>query len=680
MRPSDIGLLASVGAPAVSPDGTQVAYPVTRTDLDANKYRTAIWVAATDGGSPPRQMTSGEHGDDEPAWSPDGRWLAFTSSRKEDKGGTRSTLHLLPVDGPGETVTLADRDESIADLRWSPDGARLAFTSRVRAERLAEDDEAAQPPRHITRLFSRLDSVGWTIDRPNQVFVVPVDGSSAAVQITTAERDHGDPDWRPDGLALVCSAQADGADLTARTDLFLVGLQEDGLCAAGEPERLTPDEEVSYGAPAWSPDGSRIACLTEHATVWPGQPQIEVLDVATGEHHEVARSLDRSCFPFPGRRRPVWDGDSLLFSIEDRGAVHVYRVPADATAPPARVIGGERWVTGFDLAGGTLVASVSTMTEVPDVYVAAGGLAAGGSGEAELRRLSTVGASVHRRVPPIAAEHFVVDSPAGDGDLDAWLIRPGAAGASGRSGGTKVPVLLNIHGGPMTQYGHRFFDEFQVYAGAGYAVLFCNIHGSSGDTEARLRSIRSPKAAEEPGSGWGGVDYEDLMAVVDAALERFDFLDADRMGVMGGSYGGYMTSWIVGHTDRFAAACSERAVNNMLTLETSSDVAGWFRFEIGPSHLDDPEEYLRQSPITYVRDITTPVLILHSEQDLRCPIEQADQLYVALRLLGREVDYYRFPAESHELTRSGSPKHRVQRFEILLDWFGRHLQGAPAST
>jgi dipeptidyl aminopeptidase/acylaminoacyl peptidase len=237
----------------------------------------------------------------------------------------------------------------------------------------------------------------------------------------------------------------------------------------------------------------------------------------------------------------------------------------------------------------------------------------------------------------------------------------------------RVPMLLSVHGGPMSQYALHWFDEFQLWASAGFAVVYSNPRGSTGSTHDWARAIRSPLAEVHPGSGWGGVDYDDVMSVLDAALERFPAIDVERVGILGGSYGGYMTSWAIGHTDRFAAACSERAVNNVLTLETSSDASGFFRFVTGVSHLDHPEEYLRMSPITHVKDITTPVLILHSENDLRCNIEQADQLFVALRMLGREQEYHRFPAESHELSRSGSPRHRVQRAEIIIDFFQRKL-------
>jgi dipeptidyl aminopeptidase/acylaminoacyl peptidase len=242
---------------------------------------------------------------------------------------------------------------------------------------------------------------------------------------------------------------------------------------------------------------------------------------------------------------------------------------------------------------------------------------------------------------------------------------------AGARSGIRYPLLLNVHGGPFTQYGNGFFDEFQVEAGGGYAVVYCNPRGSSGYSEEWGRAIRGPGAA---GPGWGSVDYDDCLAVVDEALRRFDFIDPERLGVIGGSYGGYMTSWIVSHTDRFKAAVSERAVNSFVSMWGSSD-AGWdMKGYFGSFLYEDVATYLKISPLTYAEHIRTPLLILHSENDLRCPIEQGEQLFVTLRLLKRPVEMVRFPVESHELTRSGSPLHRVQRFALVLEWFDRYLK------
>ncbi|WP_345607729.1 S9 family peptidase [Pseudonocardia adelaidensis] len=388
-----------------------------------------------------------------------------------------------------------------------------------------------------------------------------------------------------------------------------------------------------------------------------------VLDAQTGDERVLTAALDRQCV-----RAPLWQGEHVLFSLEDGGDVEVWRVRADGDATPEPLVDGTRVVTGFDAAGGTLAFVATTPTELPELYVR--------DAQGAERRLTSLGRAFHDAVPAAWPEHFTVPSPAGDGEVDAWLVRPAEAPE-----GERLPVLLSVHGGPMSQYGNSWFDEFQLWTGAGYAVVYCNPHGSTGRTEAWARGIRPPEAAEVPGTGWGGIDADDVLAVLDAALAREPALHPDRVGVLGGSYGGYMTSWLVGHTDRFAAACSERACNNLESEEWSSDSAGYFRFEFGLTHLDRPDVYRRMSPISYVRDIDTPLLILHAEDDLRCHVEQADQLFVALRMLGKPVEYWRFPAESHEMSRSGSPRHRVQRAEIILDWFGRHLGGRrPAFT
>ena len=236
--------------------------------------------------------------------------------------------------------------------------------------------------------------------------------------------------------------------------------------------------------------------------------------------------------------------------------------------------------------------------------------------------------------------------------------------SAGFEPGGIYPTLVNVHGGPFSQYGWTFLDEFQVEAGAGFAVIYCNPRGSSGREDAFARAILG--APGEP-------DSADILATVDAAVARYPFIDPTRLGLIGGSYGGYLTSWIVGHDQRFAAACSERALNNRYSKEGTSDIWSGFTY-LRKRQWEDPDLYRRYSPISYVQNIQTPVLILHSEEDYRCPIEQGEQLFVALKQLRREVLFVRFPGENHDLSRNGKPSHRVQRFEHILAWFQRHLQ------
>jgi dipeptidyl aminopeptidase/acylaminoacyl peptidase len=339
--------------------------------------------------------------------------------------------------------------------------------------------------------------------------------------------------------------------------------------------------------------------------------------------------------------------------------VHVFRIAADSGTDPQLVVGGERCVTSFDAANGTVAFAATTVDRPSEIFVLRDG---------EERRLSFVTDGFVAHIGARPAVRFTATSTGGV-DVDAWVLTP-----PGYDPSRRYPALLNVHGGPHTQYGNRFLDEAQIQASAGYVVLLSNPRGSSGREESWGRAINGPKDTYGPGTGWGSVDYDDLMAVVDEALRRFPFIDPDRVGVLGGSYGGYMTSWIVTHTNRFKAACSERAVNDMMIEESAADIASAFRFTMGGTWFDDPEEYRRVSPITYVKDIETPMLLVHSEDDLRCPMAGAEQMFVALRLLGKEVEFYRFPAEGHELSRSGSPVHRVQRAELLVEFFAKHLQ------
>jgi dipeptidyl aminopeptidase/acylaminoacyl peptidase len=517
----------------------------------------------------------------------------------------------------------------------------------VRDAAYEEEDDAKREPRRFRRIQHKLDTVGWIGDRRRHLFVVPADGSGPAQQITDGDFEDAAPSWSPDGRRLLfAAARHEDWDVEPYNDVYVV--DADG----GAPERLTGGDST-HEAPVWSPDGRLIACRWYRGGWdYPQHQRIAVLDPATGERRILTEALDRNCGPHPAIREPIWDGDAIVFAIEDGGNTHVYRVAADGSAEPERVVGGELAVSGYDVRDGRVVHTAATPAAPADLF----------EGE---RRLTAFGHAFAESHPLIEAERFSAPSSGGV-EVDAWIVRPANLEA-----GRRYPVLLVIHGGPFTQYGGEFFDEVQVYARAGYAVVFSNPRGSSGYSEAWGRAVCGPVAE---GPGWGTVDYEDVIAVLDEALRRFDFCDPERLGVMGGSYGGYMTSWIVGHTDRFSAAISERALNNMLSEFGSSDI-GWFmKGYTGVFPFEDPEPYLRHSPTTYATQITTPLLILHSEQDLRCNIEQAENLFAILRLLKRDVELVRFPGESHELTRSGSPRHRVRRFEIVLDWLARYLQ------
>jgi dipeptidyl aminopeptidase/acylaminoacyl peptidase len=646
MQPNDVYELVNAGDPRISPDGTRVAYTVTEVDSEANDYRGAIWVVPLDGSSEPRRFTSGERRDSAPRWSPDGKWLAFASNRGGDEK-TPSNLYVIPAEG-GEARKLTDLKESVETIAWSPDSTRIAYTTRVRDEAYHEEDEKKRAPRRFTRVFHKLDSVGFTGDRRKHVFVVSIDDGESR-QVTRGDFEHDNPAWSPDGKQLLFDGMRDEKwDTQLINRLYLV--DADG----GEPKALTGDEG-SYERPSFSLDGSRIAYrMTVEDGTYPHHTQLGVMSADGSGGTLLTTSLDRQCGPYPDHREPLWDGGRLLFSIEDGGNIHLYTVPDDGSAEPELLVGGEQTISGYDVLDGKLVYLASTHRTMREIYVGTEG-----------KPLTDVGRSFTEGRELCEPERFTAVSPDGY-EVDAWVLRP-----PGFDQGKRYPAILTIHGGPFTQYGTGFFDEFQVMAAGGYVVLFSNPRGGSGYSEAHGRAIRGPLNGAGP--GWGSVDYDDVMAVVDTALESFDFIDQDRLGVIGGSYGGYMTSWIIGHTKRFKAAISERAVNNLVSMFGSSDLFWVFERQFGGPLWENVDAYLEKSPSTYAQDMETPVLVLHSEQDLRCNIEQGEHLFTLLRLLGKDVELLRFPAESHELTRAGSPIHRVTRFETVLEWFGRYL-------
>ncbi len=633
---------STVSNPVLSPDGTRVASVVRTTDLDENTAISRIWLDDA-------PLTAGPK-DSGPVWSPDGRSLAFVSRRGEKSSD--ATLHVLPIEGPGEVRQICAMPDGIGDVAWSPDGSRLAFTSRTREARYDAKDVSWQAPRKIERFFSRLNGEDWVFDRPQHVYVVAADGTSLPENLTPGPFQHGGLSWLADSSGLVTSAQRhDTWDLDLAEDLYLVPLE-------GEITALTQQTGM-YGSPAVSPDGRHIAFIgIDDPTLFPQNSRVGVMNRDGSERRWISTGLDRTFMCLMCPQPPIWlDDSTLLAAAEDRGDTHLYELTVDGVDPVAKTSGPSS-LTGFSAADGVLARTVTTVDRSPELWV--------DRADGETRQLT------HLSREWRSWEKFTVPCADGSDEIDAWIMWP-----DGVEDGGSFPVLLNVHGGPFTQYGESFFDEAQMQAAAGFVVIMSNPRGGSGRHTEWGQSINGPKHTKVPGTGWGSVDLDDVVSVLDAALERHSFCDRDRVGMLGGSYGGYMATLLAArHGERFKAICSERAVNNLLTEEWSSDIASAFRTEHGVDPVEDPAEYLRMSPSEMARDIHVPMLLIHSEEDWRCPINQAEELWVTLKMLGRDVTFYRFPGENHELSRNGSPVHRQMRAEIILDFFAEHLMAS----
>jgi dipeptidyl aminopeptidase/acylaminoacyl peptidase len=646
MEPTDITALRVPGRPTLAPDARAAVVSVTHPDLEADDYAAHLWLVATDGAAPPRRLTHGWR-DTEPAWSPDGRWLAFVRAERSDGGDGapkvgKPQVWVMPVDG-GEPRRLTDHPLGAGSPVWSPDSSRLAHTARVpEAGRYGTDPAVtpdAEPPRRITTMRYRSDGLGYTRDRPQHVWWVDLDGGEP-VLVTGGDADHAGADWSPDGewLTFVAGRHAtagddlrvdvwvcrpDGTDLRALTD---------GGLSAGQP-RFTPDGQAVCFVATPLGAGDRAAAV-RNTGVWS-------VPAAGGAPRQLT-DQERHTLANPGGTLDV-SADGVLFMNEHEGSVQLLRIPFDGGNPEV-LVDGERQVLGAAAAGATVVVSVGDPHQPGEVAVLDG---------PTVRMLTTFHDGFAERVSlrPMTA----ITGTAADGyPVPGWVVRPAGDGPH--------PVLLMIHGGPFTQYGWRVFDEAQVYAGAGYAVVMGNPRGSSGYGEAHGRAVVG---------NVGEASAADLLALLDAALDGDASLDRERVGVLGGSHGGFMTTWLAAHHGkRFRAAISERAVNSIDSFTGSSDI-GWFFADdlYGP----DLNRQVAQSPLSHAERIDIPMLIIHSEQDWRCPVEQAQRLFVTLKRRGTPVEMLLFPGEGHELSRSGRPRHRVARFEAILDWWSRHL-------
>ncbi len=668
----DLCALHFVGDPQVSPAGRHVAFVVTTIDEEQDDYRSRIWLVATDGGSAPRPLTAGEKADTAPRWSPDGQQLAFLSTR-----GGKPQLYLLPLAG-GEALPLTDRADGAGEAVWSPDGRQLAFAALVRAAAPATAAEGkcaeAGEPLRITSLKYKFDGRNFiqgkpTIEGRRHLFTLTLPGDLAAGiaaprQRTTGDWDDDQPAWSPDGqtLAFVSYREPD-TDRVFRADLWTVS-------AAGEdaPRKLTASDGGASG-PAWSPDGATIAYF---ATLDADRPyptsRVFTIPADGGVPRSLAPELDRDAngvamtdLTLPGGGgRPVWDaaGEQLLFLVADGGDQGVYRVPATGGAATP-LLTGERTIASLALGAGVdspLVFNATAGAHPAELFI----VAADGSGERQLTDLN--GPFLARKAvsPPERLRFKGGD----EHEIDGWLIPP-----TDPTPGERYPLILMIHGGPHTQYCSAFMHEFQFLAAQGYGVVYANPHGSTG---------RGAAFAKELTACWGEKDLPDLLAAVDHVLARGE-ADPERLGVGGGSYGGFMTNWILGHSDRFKAAVTMRSISNLLNFWGTSDIFHIANIPEFGIPWEEPERYLKFSPIMYAANFVTPTLILHQEEDHRCPVEQGEQLFTALSLREVPTRFVRFPAESHGMSRNGKPGHRFQRLEELRAWYARFLQPGSAA-
>ena len=631
MRPTDLSLLRDVGDPVLQPGGDLVAYVVGWLDLEEDRDRARIHVHHLASGTD-RPFTSGDD-DRMPRWSPDGTRLAFLRRQGEQEPAQLAVLDLAG----GEAVTLTDLPLGVRQFAWTPDGDRVVVAGTEWRPGWADrdDDERARQPRRITELRYRGDDRGWLHDRVTRLWVVDPAGEEETRALTPA--DHSVQLLTvTDTAAVFTSPRHDERETDPAVPLWqvpLAGGAGPSLLAAGG----------SWDAAAVAADGDLLLVGHADAWDWPAPPSLHRL-TGRGEPTDVVPDLDRDV---TGRPRVAHDGRAFV-TVEDRGAVHLVAVSDDGGTQV--VVGGARSVTGFDVDGDRVVYTATHPTDPGELWVLEDG---------EARVLTAHNERLRSELLPV--EHFTFER---DGvEIDAWAVLPAA------EHGDAVPLLVNVHGGPTAQYGHAFFDEFQVEAGAGYAVVGCNPRGSSG------RGVAWAGAVVGAWTDEGSVDVLDLEAVADAAIERFDRIDPDRLGLMGGSYGGYATARILARTDRYAAAIVERGLLTWPSFGGTSDIGMYFdQMFLGCSLPDAAGDQWQASPVRTADRITTPTLVLHSLEDHRCPPEQALQFFSMLRRHGVPSELVLFPDEGHELSRSGSPRHRVERFEIVLDWHDRHLR------
>jgi dipeptidyl aminopeptidase/acylaminoacyl peptidase len=659
MRAHDIEKLISVGRPAIASDGSFALFATSRPDLEANRPVGQLWRIDLPDGAP-RRLTRGT-ADSGPRLSPDDATVAFV------RGDAKRRPQVWVVDANGgEPVQVTDAPLGVEGFAWSPDSRAIAFVARMpepgRYGSVEGLDASAEAPRRITGIRWHANGLGYVADRPAHVFLIAAPATDAEPFYDPAPAVLGDGESKPARQVVAAEARpltegpmshsgvvfsADGSEVltvvdeieTTRRDLRsrVVAIAVDG---SGQRELLGRAVGLSLSALEVADDGTVV--LLAHETgdegvdfVAPGVG-LWVLDGDAPRRLTDAETIDLGEV---GSHITVV-GDDFLVQDRTRGRVRLLRVSRSGAL--TELLGGDVEVSGHAAGGGRIVAALAREDSYGELVAVEDGAArtltafgagAAASGIVRPRELTVAGRDGY----PV---HGWVATPEGDGPF---------------------PTILQIHGGPYAAYGIHLFDETQVLVDAGYAVVYCNPRGSAGYGREHGRSIRR---------AMGTVDFADVMDFLDGAIAADDRLDGERVGIMGGSYGGYLTAWVIAHEHRFAGAIVERGFLDPTSFQGTSDIGTFFGDEYVGVSAEDIE---RQSPMAVVGQVTTPTLVIHSELDFRCPLEQATRYYSALKRQGTDAELLIFPGEDHELTRSGQPRHRVERFDAVIDWWHRML-------
>lgn len=651
MLVDDVLALHILSAPQLSPDGSQIAFAAQQSDAGKNATSSAIWLVNARGVKGERQLTNLENTahDTQPCWSPDGKTLAFLS----DRSGSPQ-IHLLSMNG-GEARQISRLSQGVFEYNWRPDGTALLAHSPWKPEDDQQQPDTSAIAVVYTRLDEQWDGLGFKQGRHQQLWLLPLEGEAA--RLTSEPVDILSSCWSPDGREIAfCANRQPDPDLSASAALWVLN------ATSGQMRRLSPETGLAQ-MPAWSPDGHTIAYYysedqTEASNISPwvinahngsaphpaatSSQELTCLEMLVDELHNITLS------------RPQWypDNTSLLVTVQQRGQVHLYRIDTRDDKVTQLTSGNGCYLNPH------LSKDGQTITAIRADWFTPGDIWAMDGDGANRRKLTGVNDTFLRDRQLVRPKRITWKS-FDNLEIEGWLYLPTLPE------GVKVPLILEVHGGPTLAWGDSYVHEFQVLAGKGYAVLAANPRGSTGYGEEFTRKILND---------WGGDDFRDLMAGVDHVIAT-EPVDADRLGIGGLSYGGYMTNWAVTQTDRFKAAVSRNGISFLPNAATLSDQTAWFDLGMGGDDRDADTLRRSCSSLTFADKIATPLLLLHSENDLRCPFSESLQLFVTLRKRKHTVELVRYPGASHliDWPDYGTPQQRVDRLRRTIEWFGRFV-------